>query len=203
MNNWSPLIAGNVYVYGYENEPNTVHVSLNGVDSPNYSGNVVEPFRTLAYACTRMQTVGGKIRLGEGTFVETVQSELAPGVSVVGAGRDLTFVQGNNAGVGWRILNLESAGEATPGNQEISGITFDGIALTAYWGIYVIRRSNVKIHHCRFIDILQTAVLFKGSAGAGEAGDYSEDNEFSDNNESSDVIAMDASYITERLKPKF
>ena len=60
------------------------------------------PWKTLAYACSRVKTSGDIIHLNAGTFIETAQSSLAVGVSIEGEGV-ATVIQSRVGGTSFTI----------------------------------------------------------------------------------------------------
>ena len=101
------------------------------------------------------------------------------GVSLKGAGAT-TIVTTSSALS--PIIYLSSASEGTNGNQSISYIQVDGDS-TATSLIYVSSRSNVKIHHCTFVDAATYGVVFRGrvSTASGAPTTYATGNEFYNN----------------------
>jgi hypothetical protein len=124
----------------------TYYVSPSGSDSNN--GSAASPWKTLANACSKVKTSGDIIHLNSGTFIETVQSSLAVGVSIEGEGV-ATIIQSRVGGTSFTI-SLSSSAQATNGNQHISNLKMDGNKLTAYGAIRVAFRKNVEIYNCTF-----------------------------------------------------
>lgn len=142
-------------------------------------GTYANPWATLAYACSQVTTPGDVIHVKAGTIYETVQSVLAAGVSIIGAGATSII----KAGAALRpVILLASTTEGTNGNQSISYIQIDGDE-TAITLIEVYARSNVKIHNCRFVDSAYGGVYFysKVNRGEGLITVYSENNQFYNN----------------------
>jgi len=134
--------------------PEWYWIATDGSDDTG-DGHYTTPWKTLAYACTQVTTPGDVIHLKAGTYNETAQSVLAPGVSIVGAG-DTSII--TTAAALNPMIKLSSAA-GTNGNQSISYVRIDG-DLTALAGITVNGRSNVLIHHCTIIDILHYGLTF-------------------------------------------
>lgn len=154
-----------------------------GVDDPGRDGSNLAPWRTLAYACTRVTVPGEIIHVNAGTYTETQQIVLAVGVSIVGQGNTSIIKSAVVGPTGiWdedATIILESSSEGTDGNQSISHLRFDGDSYTADAGIMVYKRSKVEIHHCTFVDFHYYAVRFRG--GAIPPTTYATDNSFHDN----------------------
>jgi hypothetical protein len=62
---------------------NTVYISTTGSDNTG-NGSSVKPWKSLAYACSHVISSGSIIHVNAGTYTETSQCILAPGVSIEG-----------------------------------------------------------------------------------------------------------------------
>lgn len=129
------------------------------------TGAIGNPWKTLSKATTAVTTVGDIIHVNAGTYVETVQCNLAAGVSIEGDG--VTSIIKNNITTDWiSILKLSSVSEGTDGNQHISNVKFDGQFTTGATGsaiaVEVIGRKNVSIHDNTFIDCRMRGINFAG-----------------------------------------
>ena len=157
----------------------TYYIDPSGNDSNN--GSSGSPWKTLAYACSKATSSGDVIHVNAGTYTETVQSALAVGVSIEGAG--ITSIIRSTYASDFTILL--SSGSVTAGNQHISSIKMDGVSLTAYAPIHVYNRSNVAIYNCTFIDFYNYGVGFEAyRAGSGNTAGpvtYATGNSFHDN----------------------
>ena len=146
-------------------------------------GTYANPWATLAYACTQATTPGDVIHVKAGTITETVQSNLAVGVSIIGAGVTsiiLSHVDGTRGpgGITGPTISLQSTTQGTDGNQSISYIKMDGDGLIGDIGIYVKYRNNVKIHHCTIEDFYISGIIYQGgSASNVEPTTYMTDGE--------------------------
>jgi uncharacterized repeat protein (TIGR02059 family) len=156
----------------------TYYIDPLGKDSNN--GSSSSPWRTLAYACSKVTTKGDIIHVNSGTYTETVQSILAVGVSIEGEGIKSNIISNITSGY---MIYLNSVNEGTNGNQHISKINMDGNSLTSPSAIIINARSNVKIYDCTFQNFGTSGVVFNG--GAGYLSDapkiYATGNEFHDN----------------------
>ena len=156
------------------------YIDPTGVDDAGRNGLTTgTAWASLSYACTRATTAGDTIFVNAGTYTETVMSELAVGVSIIGEGITSIIKAGD---VFRPLLKLASGVEGTDGNQSISYVNFDGND-TANSIIEIYARSNVKIHHCWFYDSVKDGVLFfsKVNRGEGLITTYSENNAFYNN----------------------
>lgn len=136
----------------------TYYIDTAGIDGAGHTGAISDPWATLAYACTRVTTPGDTIHVNAGTYTETAQSVLAIGINIEGEGitsiiRSVTALN--------PLIDMSSGSEGTNGNQTISYIYFDG-ELTCRGAIIIQARSNVRIHHCTFIDFLEWGVTYNG-----------------------------------------
>lgn len=133
------------------------YVSTSGNDGGN--GTAASPWRTLRFAVTRVPAnQGHTIRLSAGTFVESGQFNVPPGVNVEGAGVEQTVIKAasnfyfNPGDPGFaldRFLMTLSSSGPTAGNQTLRNFTVDGDGKRLHGGIYVKFRSNVNIQTIR------------------------------------------------------
>lgn len=141
------------------------YVDVTGSNSNN--GSSTSPWRTLAHACANVTTPGDIIHLNAGTFNETSRANLAIGVSIEGAGRDVTIINSTyvatNSSDGVIRLNSSSSKD---GNQSISHLTLTGSNLKATRGICINYRNNVTIHDCKVADFYASAIFFRGNNNA-------------------------------------
>jgi len=125
----------------------TYYVSPTGNNSNN--GSQSSPFATLAYACTKVKTVGNIIHLNAGTYIETSTSMLAVGVSIEGDSRTTTIIKSTVTSSNAFTILLSSNNSNTNGNQHISNIKLQSSTpYTAFAGIGVLNRGNVEIYNC-------------------------------------------------------
>ena len=144
--------------YG-EAVPTLYWISPNGYNATGDGTNLL-PWKTLSYACSQVTNIGAVIHVAPGTYTETAQSVLAPGVSIEGIGD--TCIITSAAALNPIITASSAAGNAANGNQSISYLKLDG-DLTALRSIDANFRSNVKIHHCTFVDFLYNGVRMNGT----------------------------------------
>jgi len=135
-----------------------IYVSETGNDGTG-DGSAGAPYATVSFACTQA-TAGDTVYVMPGTITETAQVVVPVNVSIYGAGATSIIT---TAAALDPIILLASATEGTAGNQSISYIKMDG-DLTALTLIKIFARSNVKIHHCEFIDAVEDGVQFYGRA---------------------------------------
>jgi hypothetical protein len=155
----------------------TYFIDPSGNDANNGSGT--NPWKTLAYACSRVKNAGDIIHVNAGTYTEISQSQLAVGVSIEGVGVN-SIIRSLIGGSSFTIqLYSESIG--TKGNQHISNIKMDGANLTAYGAIAVVKRSNVEIYNCTFVDFNSRGINFDGNGTATQPTTYAIGNKFHNN----------------------
>lgn len=139
----------------------TYYISPTGSDS-NFGASAT-PWKTLRYACSRVTRAGDIIHVYPGTFIETAQCLLAPGVSITGEGNS-SVIHSHFAG---NLIELYNA-SLTNGNQSISYILMEGGTtvsdLTGNTAIEVYGRYNVAIHNCTFRNFSIRGVVFYGGA---------------------------------------
>lgn len=147
------------------------------------NGSIANPWATLKHATDTIIQSGNTIYVNVGTYTETAQSALAVGVNITGAGAT-SIILSHIATAYTPTILLHSTAEGTNGNQSISYIKMDGDALTADWAIEIDARSNVKIHHCEFVNFLNRGVIFNGKVSMSDPVSpttWSSGNEFHDN----------------------
>jgi uncharacterized repeat protein (TIGR02059 family) len=168
----------------------TYYIDPSGLDSNN--GSSSSPWRTLAYACSKVTTAGDIIHVNSGSYTETIQSILAAGVSIEGEGVTSVILSKLTSSY---TISLSSGSQGTNGNQHISGILMDGNNLTAYSPIIINARSNVKIFNCTFQNFKVMGVVFNGGIQWIDTAPatWSSGNEFHDNivNNCAGYIAAD------------
>ena len=139
----------------------TYYVATTGSDSN--SGSSSSPWKTLAYAGSKAKASGDIIHVNAGTYTETSQCVLAPGVSIEGVGvTSIIKSHYTSSGSGDGLINLSSSSQNTPGNQSISYLKLDGDNLTGNGAIYVHYRGNVLVHHCTIVDFSSTGIIVEG-----------------------------------------
>jgi hypothetical protein len=113
-------------------------------------GSISKPWRSLEYAADQVPGgYGHTIHLNAGTFLETNQIIIEPGVNIEGSGKANTIVQRGQGG--W-FMQLESE-TVTNGNQTLSNFSVDGLSKQQSYGILVRGRHNVVVHDVDFKDI--------------------------------------------------
>jgi len=154
----------NDFARGVEEIDEWFWIATDGDDSTG-DGSYTTPWKTLSYACTQVTTPGDVIHVKAGTYTETEQCIVAPGVSIVGAGLT-SIIKLNYVSTGATdaaIMLTSSAGASINGNQSISYLLIDGDDLTCTRGIYVAYRNNVVIHNCTIRDISYHGVIYNGT----------------------------------------
>lgn len=146
--------------------PDLYWVAENGSDLTG-DGSYARPWATLGYATTQAITPGDVIHVKAGTIYETVQSVLAAGVSIIGAGETSIISSTYVGGLTMGVLQLSSPTEGSSGNQSISYLKFDG-NVTGNVGIVVYRRSDVIIHHVTVENFVQEGIKYHGGSGSSD-----------------------------------
>lgn len=169
----SILLAGYSFATEY-------FISPSGNDATG-NGSAAAPWKTLYKATNSVSGVGDIIHVNAGIYIETVQCNLKPGVSIEGNNQFTTIIRSTLTSAFTPILILGSA-EGTNGNQHLSGLRFEG-QLKTQWGVLVSGRSNVEIKNCRFYDFYDVGVAFRGRAdfNDGPPAIYSSGNSFHHN----------------------
>jgi len=160
----------------------TYYVDLSGNDATG-NGSAGAPWKSLYKACQSVTVSGSVIHINAGTYVETNQCNLAPGVSIEGAGITSVIKSRYKTTRGGNIIHgsiaLVSSAEGTNGNQSISNLKLDGDNLAGSIGIVVKCRNNVKIHDLTIVNFYINGITFTGASG----GTYSKPTLYSTGNQ--------------------
>jgi hypothetical protein len=135
----------------------------NGSDGTNQS------WKSLSYACGRVSGPD-TIRINPDVrYVDDARCNLAPGVTIKGAGADSTKITVKFAGGdGNSYIHRERTGQAIDaGNNDISGFTIDGHQKTLGTGIRLRGSDNITIHDMKFQHIKSHAIALAGYNGRG------------------------------------
>lgn len=137
----------------------TYYIDPAGRDTISNDGSKKFPWKSLSYACSRVHKAGDTIHVNQGSFIETAQSLLDPGVNIEGEGISSVIISRISKESQFTIL-LKSEKSATDGNQSISRIKMDGNALMAYGALQTAYRKNVDINNCTIVDFNYYGVSF-------------------------------------------
>lgn len=137
----------------------TYYVSTTGNDATG-DGSIGNPWLTL-YKATSTVTSGNTIHVNAGTYIETLTSTLAVGVSIEGDGV-ASIIKTTFSTTYQPIIEIVNS-EGTVGNQHISNLKFDGNSTTS-WAIHIQGMSNFSIHDCTFLNFVQRGVVWGGRA---------------------------------------
>jgi hypothetical protein len=155
----------------------TYYIDPSGNNSNN--GSSSSPWKTLTYACSKATASGDIIHVNAGTFIETSQCFLVPGVSIAGEGNSSIIHSHFSTG---NLIEMLS-NSTIDGNQSISYIQMEGGTsvsdLVGNSAIKVTGRSNVLIHHCTFQHFSTMGVIFY--SGANIPAKYPTGNKFYNN----------------------
>jgi len=143
------------------------YVTTSGSNSN--TGLTGSPWQTFDYAVANVPAGNHIIHLGTGNFTNSSRNSVAVGVSVEGAGYNLTTITSTYVGSTWMdgTLVLQSGTLNMPGNQHVSGIHFIGSNFTARTAIVVINRGNVTVFDCKFSNFAYGPAHFFGDAFEG------------------------------------
>lgn len=140
-------------------EASTYYVSPSGSDLNDGSSSL--PWKTLSKACQSVTGSGDIINLASGTYNETSQCELSPGVSIEGSGQNSTIIKSTLTS-DWTPIIILSSPEGTNGNQHISNLKLDGQNLKTFWAIWISGRSNVSVYDTAIVDFKDRGIIFSG-----------------------------------------
>jgi hypothetical protein len=139
---------------------NIYYVSTTGADATG-TGSIIKPWKSLYKATSLVTNPGDTIYVNAGTYTETLQCIVRPGVNILGAG-PASIIRSTLTAQFTEILNLRSATEGINGNQFVEGLMFDGQNRTTSWAVATYARSNVSVRNCTFINFDESAVIFLG-----------------------------------------
>ncbi len=170
-----------ILIFTYQLASATVfYISPSGNDNTG-DGSINSPWRTLRKATTTVTTTGDIIHVNAGVYLETVQSNLAVGVSLEGDGNS-SVIQWTGTAQFEPIIYAASS-EGTMGNQHISNLMFDGRNLATSWAINIRGRSNFSIYNCTVKDFQDRGIIWGGRDDNSDAPPtiYATGNSFHDN----------------------
>jgi hypothetical protein len=154
------------------------YISPSGNDNTG-NGSGESPWRTLGKAASEVTKHGSIIFLKEGIYSISTQVEISAGVSIRGEG-DKSVISSLIATANTPSIILSSPIAGTNGNQSISHIKMQGNNV-ATWAIRVVRRNNVHIHNCTFVDFAVRGVDFHGTGANDEPTVFGKGNKFYNN----------------------
>src|SRR6478609_4325156 len=133
---------------------NVYYVSTTGNDATG-DGSASNPWRTLRNAVTKVVANQGHIiQVGAGTFIESGSVQVPLGVSIQGAGIDVTVFKATSSfyyhpadpGYGTDKFLISLTGfNPQDGNQSLKNFTVDGDSKQLHGGIFVHYRNKVVI----------------------------------------------------------
>ena len=115
------------------NEPSIVYVEINGSDETAEVGNSRKPFLTIDTALDALQSTGGVIKIGVGTFISPNQNKIKSNVKFIGSGKPVTDSVITYSGLGVQP-NITSP------TKLVGGTILNGI-------FQCIQKSGVEIHN--------------------------------------------------------
>lgn len=144
----------------------TYYIDPTGDDTTG-NGSIGTPWKTLYKASTTV-TTGNTIHVNAGTYTENTQIPLAAGVNLEGDGDTSIITSTSFGSEGQYLINMRSV-SLVNGNQSISYLKFDGNDQTVSRCLDILKRHNVKIHHCTFVDFKYEGIVWGGD-GTGNVG---------------------------------
>jgi hypothetical protein len=145
------------------------YISPSGSDSSSRDGSASSPWKTLAYACSRVTTSGSIIHINAGTYTETSACNLAVGVSIEGDSKATSIIRSSvgTSSSTYTIL-LSSSASNTNGAQHISNIRLESTnAYSAYAAIGVFKRGNVEIYNCDIVNFREHGIVLHNGEQSG------------------------------------
>jgi hypothetical protein len=144
----------------------TYYVAASGGDNGD-NGDPANPWATLGYAVTQV-SAGDTIYMQAGTHTINTQVTIPVSISLTGAGETSIITSTSFGTEGQYVINMTSS-SLSNGNQTISYLKFDGNNLAVAQCFYILKRHNVKIHHCTFVNWKYQAIIWSGD-GTGNIG---------------------------------
>lgn len=132
-------------------------------------GSSGSPWKTLSRACAQARAQGDVITVRAGTYTDNSQCDLAIGVSVIGAGKDVTSI--NTTQSRYILAGSNPTGSTVDGNNTISGLTLNG-QNAATEGITSYGRNNQVIHDCAFLNFTSRGMAVFGKYGFNGQGGF-------------------------------
>src|SRR3989339_61745 len=162
-NNTSSLTDSCTITKPAPSNPNIYYVDPSGSDSTSNDGSSSKPWKTLAYAVTKVPVGQGcTVHLNAGTYNETQQSVVPVGVNIEGTGVNSTIINSSYAGI---LLSLQSS-SLTNGNQVISNLAIRGNNIVKE-AIRVSKRHNVVMRELDIRDIAENGIILYGDDSTG------------------------------------
>lgn len=145
------MFNSNIFIQDV-NAASMYYVSTTGTDSASTPGTSSQPWKTVAYAASRVPAdAGHTIHIRAGTYNETSIIQLPTGVNMEGEATGTTILRCYFPTA--NLVELYSNPIGANGNQTLSNFTIDGINRSLYCGIFVRGRHNVVVHDVNFINI--------------------------------------------------
>lgn len=138
----------------------------NGGSDSNVGNDPSDPFATVAHALS-VASFGETISVGAGTFIETVYLLPPRGVSIYGAGIDITIIKAhsslyfNYTGSVWyfdKFLFQVTSTTMSDGDQTFKDFTIDGVSKQTRGLMYIDKRRNVTTDNLKFVDGQATGI---------------------------------------------
>lgn len=148
----------------------TYYVATTGSDTTG-NGTSSNPWRTLAYAVTKVPSGQGHIiHLKSGTFVETSPISVPVGVNIEGEGADYTIIKSNISNA---LIKLESSSK-TSGSQWLKNFKIDGDNKKLDYGISIKGREWVEVHGIVFsnCEISGLTIMSTSASAAAQPSFY-------------------------------
>ena len=145
----------------------TYYIDPSGNDATG-TGAIGNPWKTLYKATTTVTTSGDIIHVNAGTYIETINSTLSPGVSIDGDDSATTTITSTQSAP-FTPMILAQSSVGTNGNQFINNIRFYGGDTMFVWcAVNFLGRSNVSIRNCSFVNFREYAVILCGQANIND-----------------------------------
>jgi hypothetical protein len=131
----------------------TYYIDPNGSDTQG-NGSQTNPWYSLSNACSKVRTSGDTIYIRAGSYTDNNPCNLAVGVNITGAGKDLVTIRSSYAG--WYLSGTSTS--LTNGNHTISGFILDGNSRHLRSGMQFRNRNNITIRDANFRHIADRAI---------------------------------------------
>lgn len=116
-------------------------------------------------AAINSASVGDVIKLAAGVWTNPAPFDLKPGVSIKGSGKDVTILKFNAFNPNWIGCIKLHSDRTTEGNQSISDLTLDGQGGSAWGGLQIRNRTNIKIYNVNITGFFDNGIEVIGTSG--------------------------------------
>ena len=140
----------------------TYYIDPNGVDDSSRSGSAAAPWRSLAFAASRVPGDPANpvtIHINPGVYTETAAAIIKPGVNVEGGSGDASKTVLLST-INTALIKLENH-PVVEGNQTLRNFTIEGFNQLDI-GVFIVGRHNVKVYNLTIDDTQNIGLVHSG-----------------------------------------